>query len=146
MGATLSKLWVSVRAAWTGGTAAGKNTQQEHQQANGQFKDIESITYTPKQTTEISHTMPGVKQYEIKEVCQLVVFRCDTGGAASTPLRSCSLIVRLASRCEKPTRSRCSGRLSITKPHVPKLGFFFFIFTFSFSDKIQQPLPPQLDS
>ncbi|KAF1842250.1 SGL-domain-containing protein [Cucurbitaria berberidis CBS 394.84] len=66
MGATLSKLWSTIRNAWTGGATTGKNTQQ-HQQVKDQTKDIESGINTPTQATEPVVNMSGVKKYEITE-------------------------------------------------------------------------------
>lgn len=67
MGATLSKLWSSIRDVWTGGAAAGK-TSTHQQTANGHTaKDIESGTPTPPKTTEPAPSMSGVKKYEITE-------------------------------------------------------------------------------
>lgn len=77
MGATLSKLWASLRDAWTGGAATAKNTQ--HQPANGQPKDLESGTQTPAPTTGSSANMSEVKKYEITEVCQMFVFELAEG-------------------------------------------------------------------
>jgi hypothetical protein len=64
MGATLSKLWASLRSALSGSAPAGNHTQQQNTTAAA--KDIESGTYTPAKT--ISATMPEVKKYEITEV------------------------------------------------------------------------------
>jgi hypothetical protein len=72
MGAKLNKMWLSVRAAWTGGTPKGKKTTQ-HQQANGQPKDIKNGTTASKTTAQPVPTMSGIKKYEIKEVRQMVV-------------------------------------------------------------------------
>jgi hypothetical protein len=82
MGAKLNKMWLSVRAAWTGGTPKGKKTTQ-HQQANGQPKNIENGTILSKTIDQPLSTMSGIKKYEIKEVRRMV-FREDRGigGAA----------------------------------------------------------------
>jgi hypothetical protein len=66
MGATLSKLWASLRSALVGGAPTGKNSQQ-HQNTNTTVKDVESGTNTPSaRTTDAA--MPEVKKYEITEV------------------------------------------------------------------------------
>jgi hypothetical protein len=72
MGAKLNNMWLSVRAAWTGGTPKVKKTTQ-HQQTNGQPKDIENGTTASKTTDQPLSTMSGIKKYEITEVRQLVV-------------------------------------------------------------------------
>jgi|TARA_R110002003_G_scaffold242_2_gene17260 hypothetical protein len=68
MGATLSKLWASLRSALSGSAPAGKSSQH-HQNANTNTtaKDIESGTNSPARTTDAA--MPEVKKYEITEVC-----------------------------------------------------------------------------
>jgi len=70
MGATLSKLWSSMRAALTGATViSGRKNTQHRQQASGQQKDTGSSTSTPRTTINSSSNMSGIKKYEITEVC-----------------------------------------------------------------------------
>jgi hypothetical protein len=79
MGATLSKLWASIRGALTG-APAGKSSPQ-HQNTNTTTKDIESGTYSPARTTEVA--MSEVKKYEITEV--RLKMRLPPGGMVGDP-------------------------------------------------------------
>jgi len=63
MGATLSKLWASIRSAFSADT--GRNSQQQ-QNTTVATKDVESGIQTPAITTDAA--MPEVKKYEITEV------------------------------------------------------------------------------
>ncbi|CAG5178977.1 uncharacterized protein ALTATR162_LOCUS8971 [Alternaria atra] len=65
MGATLSKLWSSMRAAVTG--ASGNNNTLQHQQASSQQKGEESDTPILNKTANTTATMSGIKKYEITE-------------------------------------------------------------------------------
>lgn len=91
MGATLSKLWSSLRSAFAGGAGAGK-TAGTHQHANGLPKDIESGTQTPARAVEPQSTMAAVKKYEITEVCSdLWLYSTWRWGLQSLSLTSCTL-------------------------------------------------------
>jgi hypothetical protein len=79
MGATLSKLWASIKGALTG-APAGKNSQP-HQNTNTTVKDVESGTHSPARTTEAA--MPEVKKYEIIEV--RLKMRLPRGGMVGEP-------------------------------------------------------------
>jgi hypothetical protein len=79
MGATLSKLWASIRGALTG-APVGKNSQPP-QNTNTTVKDVESGTYSPARTTEVA--MPEVKKYEITEV--RLKMRLPRGGMVGEP-------------------------------------------------------------
>jgi hypothetical protein len=88
MGATLSKLWASIKGALTGGAPAGKNGQHyhHHQNTNTTTKDVESGSHSP--TTTSDATMPEIKKWEIIEVRfkHAAYVRWD-GGGNTTPLR-----------------------------------------------------------
>jgi hypothetical protein len=99
MGATLSKLWASLRSAFAGGAPAAKSGQQHpHQTTTTAIKDVESGTNTPPTTTTDS-TMPEVKKYEITEVCMKIPMRrfvrWDGGGNERTPAEVIHLIESL---------------------------------------------------
>jgi len=74
MGATLSKLWGSLRAALTGGGggAAGKDDHNGNATApNGHARDLESAlptSNTPAKPPTPIPDMGSVKKYEITEV------------------------------------------------------------------------------
>ena len=72
MGATLSKLWGSFKAAFLGGGGRSHNNT-----ANGQPKDTENglpTSNTPAKPPTPLPDMGGVKKYEITEVCWSVGF------------------------------------------------------------------------
>lgn len=66
MGATLSKLWASIRGALNGGAGARKNDHGQLRNSNTAVKDVESGTHSPARTADVA--MPEVKKYEITEV------------------------------------------------------------------------------
>jgi hypothetical protein len=87
MGATLSKLWASIRGALTGGAPAGKNSQHQQPQhhsrnTNTTTKDIESGTHSSI-TTATDNAMPEVKKWEITEVRFMSELRGWDGGGTS---------------------------------------------------------------
>jgi hypothetical protein len=79
MGATLSKLWASIKGALTS-APTGKNSEQ-HQSTNTIVKDVESGTHSPARTTEAA--MPEVQKYEITEV--RLKMRLPQGGMVGDP-------------------------------------------------------------
>jgi hypothetical protein len=80
MGATLSKLWASLRSAFAGGAPAAKDGQlHPHQNTTTAVKDVESGTNTPPATTTDA-SMSEVKKYEITEVCVQIPMRRLRGG------------------------------------------------------------------
>lgn len=73
MGATLSKLWASIRSAFSDGGGAGKSNHHANGHANSAaVKDVESGTHSPARTTDNTDVkMTEVKKYEITEVCSI---------------------------------------------------------------------------
>jgi hypothetical protein len=93
----LNRMWLSLRAAWTGGTPKVKQTTQP--------KDIENGTTASKTTDQPLSTMSGIKKYEITEVRQLVV--------------------SLGSWCWRGSFSPAEVMLSLTTQHEMLSTWFF---------------------
>jgi hypothetical protein len=91
MGATLSKMWASLRSAFAGGAPpAGKNSSQQlhSQNTNTAVKDVESGTNTPPTKSIGTAVMPEIQKFEITEVCNMVLVwrgRWDGGGWNGNP-------------------------------------------------------------
>jgi hypothetical protein len=87
MGATLSKLWGSLRATLSGG-AAGKGHYNDSPTYNSHARDIDRNLPAPNTSTKPPTPMPdmgSVKKYEITEVSGLFVPRGARSGVASAP-------------------------------------------------------------